>query len=576
MSLKLKLQVLSLVSAALILAVWLPAWLGVGRALEVAAGPGLQSGPLADVRQLLFWSGLSAMALVLAAGAALGVGLAVRARGILDVLGRARKGEFGSRCQISGSDETALIASEINTLLARVQELLALAREHETQAEESTRQCQLAMTQAADSRQRAENSRRQGMGGASGTLKKVVGEIQKVASGLSSEVDGTAEAARRQADMVVQTALAVEQLDQAVMEAARNASGASQLAVKARERAEHGAGVVEGVLDSITAAHARTMELKDVVQDLGVRSESIGRIMTVISDIADQTNLLALNAAIEAARAGDAGRGFAVVADEVRKLAEKTMQATREVGQVIEAIQSGARDAASGMENAAAEVERATGQARQSGEALGEIVSIVEATSDQVRSIATAAEQQSAASTEIGRTVNSVRDISTGTLDGMNRCEQGLDILLEQVGELANLNSVFTLLGQGTVQDLIEQLASSAEIVSMDRDRMESGLKRAMAANSFLELAYLTDATGRQVVSNIPQAGFGTRNDTQAFGKNWSSRPWFAGAVKNKDIYISEVYVSSASNAPCITVSRPVEDANGVMIGVLGLDVKIN
>jgi len=245
------------------------------------------------------------------------------------------------------------------------------------------------------------------------------------------------------------------------------------------------------------------------------------------------------------------------------------------VGQVIQAIQSGARDAAFGMENAAVEVERATGQARQSGEALGEIVSIVEATSDQVRSIATAAEQQSAASTQIGRTVNSVRDISTGTLDGMNRCEQGLDTLLEQVRALANLNSVFNLLGQGVVQDVIEQLACSQELVSMDRPRMEAGLRRALADNAFLELGYITDASGRQVVSNIPQAGF-PQQEGEGFGKNWSSRPWFTGAVKSKDIFISEVYVSTASNAPCITVSRPIEAADGTMLGVLGLDVKLN
>jgi len=574
MSLKFKLQVLSLASVALILVVWLPAWLGLGKALD-AAGAGALSGLLADTRSILLWSGCSAMALALALGAFLGLGLTSRVQGILAALTRAETGDLGSRCPVAGSDEIARIAAEINTLLTRVQELFAQAREHESQADASARQCQLAMTQAAQSRQRAENSRRQGMGGASGTLRKVVGEIQNVASSLSTEVDGTADAARRQADMVVQTAFAVEQLDQAVMEAARNASGASQLAAKARDRAEHGAGVVEAVLESITAAHARTMELKNVVQDLGLRSESIGRIMTVISDIADQTNLLALNAAIEAARAGDAGRGFAVVADEVRKLAEKTMEATREVGQVIQAIQSGARDAASGMENAAAEVERATGQARQSGEALGEIVSIVEATSDQVRSIATAAEQQSAASTQIGRTVNSVRDISTGTLDGMNRCEQGLDTLLEQVGALANLNSVFTLLGQGVVQDVIEQLACSPELESMERARMEAGLRRALADNAFLELAYITDASGRQVVSNIPQAGF-SQQEGAGFGKNWSSRPWFTGAVKSKDIFISEVYVSSASNAPCITVSRPIEAADGTMLGVLGLDVKLN
>jgi len=180
---------------------------------------------------------------------------------------------------------------------------------------------------------------------------------------------------------------------------------------------------------------------------LGTQAEGIGQIMNVISDIADQTNLLALNAAIEAARAGDAGRGFAVVADEVRKLAEKTMAATKEVGDAISGIQNGARKNQENVERAVTTIEQATTLAGQSGESLQQIVSLVEISTDQVRSIATASEQQSAASEEINHSIEEINRISRETATAMNQSAQA-------VGELANQ--------AGTLRGLIENMKSGA------------------------------------------------------------------------------------------------------------------
>jgi len=193
---------------------------------------------------------------------------------------------------------------------------------------------------------------------------------------------------------------------------------------------------VERAVDAIRQVETLTATLKRSMDGLAERAEAIGRIMGVISDIADQTNLLALNAAIEAARAGDAGRGFAVVADEVRKLAEKTMHATKEVGDVTHAIQDGVRSSIGEADQAAQAVARATELAGQSGRSLEKIVELVVATSDQVRSIAAAAEEQSAASDEIARAVEDVRRVSMETAQDMSGASGGVEALERLAGEL--------------------------------------------------------------------------------------------------------------------------------------------
>ncbi|WP_243838515.1 methyl-accepting chemotaxis protein, partial [Nitratidesulfovibrio liaohensis] len=209
----------------------------------------------------------------------------------------------------------------------------------------------------------------------------------------------------------------------------------------ARTRAAEGAGSVTRLVDAISAIRGRTEELESFMGDLGQRTDAVGNVLGVISDIADQTNLLALNAAIEAARAGDAGRGFAVVADEVRKLAEKTMQATHEVGGAIRAIQDGAARSIDGARQAGEAVRESVGLARESGDTLDRIVTIVTGTADRVGSIAAAAEQQSAASEQVGRAVDEVNQVAARTAEGMERAEAAISGLAAQAEELQRLIS---------------------------------------------------------------------------------------------------------------------------------------
>ena len=138
---------------------------------------------------------------------------------------------------------------------------------------------------------------------------------------------------------------------------------------------------------------------------------------------------MALNAAIEAARAGEAGRGFAVVADEVRKLAEKTMQATNEVHHSVIGIQDGAQANVEATGIAVESVRRSTEMAGRSGEVLASIVAVAEGTADRVRSIATAAEQQSATSDEINRATTDVNMLCVQTDSLMKDAFKSIDRL---------------------------------------------------------------------------------------------------------------------------------------------------
>ncbi len=258
---------------------------------------------------------------------------------------------------------------------------------------------------------------------------EISGQVAQAAQQLAGIVASSHTGAEQQNTRIAETLAAMSEMNGTVLEVARNASQAAETSSQARRQAEDGAGVVGKVVDGIAQVQTEALALKQDMANLGGQADAIGRIMNVISDIADQTNLLALNAAIEAARAGEAGRGFAVVADEVRKLAEKTMTATKEVGEAISGIQQGTAHSIQSVERAVQRIDEATGLAGQSGQSLQEIVRLVEATADQVRSIAAASEQQSAASEQINRSVEDVSNISRATAQDMTLAARAVDEL---------------------------------------------------------------------------------------------------------------------------------------------------
>jgi methyl-accepting chemotaxis protein len=226
---------------------------------------------------------------------------------------------------------------------------------------------------------------------------------------------------------------------------AQNCHNAASEALQASQTAEIGASVVENTVQVMGRIASRVKNTAKTVESLGGRSDQIGAIVGTIEDIADQTNLLALNAAIEAARAGEQGRGFAVVADEVRALAERTTRATKEISDMIKAIQSETKGAVVAMEEGVKEVESGTVEAAKSGTALQAILEQINSVNMQVSQIATAAEEQTATTSEISINIHQINEVVHHTANGAHESVIAANQLSKHAEDLQRLVGQFQL-----------------------------------------------------------------------------------------------------------------------------------
>ncbi|WP_174409416.1 methyl-accepting chemotaxis protein [Desulfovibrio psychrotolerans] len=412
-----------------------------GTAWSIAVGA-IKDDVLAQVYQLR-WTIALASAVFLAFG--IGAGYFI-SRGIIRPIqllmqyaGEIEGGNLQAKSGIDQGDELGRLNRSIQAMVGKLIEKMNEADQKTTEAAAEARRAQLATEEANEAKNRAERAKAEGMMQAAAQLEGVVEIISTASEELSAQIEQSSRGTEVQSQRLGETATAMEQMNATVLEVARNASEASEATGVARSKAAEGATVVSQAVQSITEVQQASVVMKNDMGTLGKQAEGIGQIMNVISDIADQTNLLALNAAIEAARAGDAGRGFAVVADEVRKLAEKTMTATKEVGQAVGDIQQGTRKNLDNVENSVSAIGRATELAEKSGLALQEIVTLVDRAADQVRGIATASEQQSSASEQINRSVEEIDQISQETASAMNQSAQAISELAEQAIRLRRL-----------------------------------------------------------------------------------------------------------------------------------------
>lgn len=281
-------------------------------------------------------------------------------------------------------------------------------------------------------------------------LQNMIGEVTQATGAMSSSLEQLQRTSAhtnlilvRHASETDQTVTAITQMSSTADTVAQNAAETAAFTQRANEHADRSRVVVGEASNSVSAligeVSSATHSVENMRQDAARITETLG----VIGAIAGQTNLLALNAAIEAARAGEQGRGFAVVADEVRALAARTQASTSQINDMLTRLTAGVSSSVAAMENTQASCQSAADATARVNTGLDEMAGSVSHINNLSTQIATAAEQQSAVTEEINRSMVQIRQMVEELVQSGHATETNTQSLLDANGRVIALMGRF-------------------------------------------------------------------------------------------------------------------------------------
>jgi twitching motility protein PilJ len=265
----------------------------------------------------------------------------------------------------------------------------------------------------------------------------------------SQEAQGTSEqllqASVKQSREIEETSTAVLQMADSINQVSANAAESAKVAQQSLQAADKGAVAVQNSIAGMNEIRGQIQETAKRIKRLGESSQEISEIVELISDITEQTNILALNAAIQAASAGEAGRGFTVVAEEVQRLAERSGEATKQIGAIVKTIQTDTHDAVAAMEQSTQGVVEGAKLSDAAGQALSEIERVTRSLADLIDTISRATQAQAEAAGKVATNMQDIQDITNQTTDGTRQTAASVGQLTELAAELKGSVAGFKL-----------------------------------------------------------------------------------------------------------------------------------
>lgn len=279
-----------------------------------------------------------------------------------------------------------------------------------------------------------------------GLVGRVTVTAEQVTSASNQAQDISTEllaASQKQSRDIQETGRAVLDMALQITDVSKSANESADVARQSVMAAEQGATAVENAIKGMNEIREQIQETSKRIKRLGESSQEIGEITELISDITEQTNVLALNAAIQAASAGEAGRGFSVVAEEVQRLAERSGEATKQIGALVRTIQTDTHDAVAAMEKSTQGVVEGAKLSDAAGAALSDIRRVSNRLAELIQGISAATEQQATSANGVAQNIQGILVVTEKTQEGTQQTARSIRELSKLAEELKNSVSRF-------------------------------------------------------------------------------------------------------------------------------------